>query len=316
LQAEVGTFLHIPLTVFVCHQKQEFLAKRCEHLKFDISSDFDLIFNSTTNDISDEKFCTTIPVFSSKPTPLTRVSVRLNVMLDDGNVLYLEDSITVSFFNPLRVIYPASGETVLAPDTSRNIIFEGGPRVLPGQQALKRHITMVNGNQIAKAWDLDRESSNVVLLRVLCNEIGNTELQLSLSPANDPRIQSRGSVKVYCALPDRLVLIPNLPAPDYQHCSTSSGSYVTLAKREFELAANIFDKKGRRFDNISSIAVHWNLNPQDLTAKLPTEMLEDVVREDTYGLMMPGRIYHVIKPWGQPGSLIIKASLKVFDLVS
>lgn len=316
LQAEVGTFLHIPVAVFVCLQKQEFLVVRCEHLNFDVTSDFELTINSTTNNMADEKSCTTIPVFSSKPTPLTQVTIKFSAMQDDGTYLYLEDVVTVSFFNPLRVLYPASAETVLAPDTSRNIIFEGGPRVLPGQRALKRRITMSNGDQIAKAWDLDRESSNVVLLRVLCNTVGDTELQLSLSPANDARIQSKGFVKIHCAIPDRLELKPNLPVPDYQYCSTSSGSYVTLAKSEFEVMANVFDQKGRKFDNISSIAVHWNLNPQDLTAKLPVEMLEDAVREETYGLMMPGRIYHVIKPWGQAGSLTIKASLKVLDLVS
>jgi nuclear pore complex protein Nup210 len=220
----------------------------------------------------------------------------------------------MSFARPIKSIkflISASGETVLAPGTSRNIIFEGGPKALPGQAQLKRYLSLVNAYEFAQAWDLDQNSINVVLARVHCKGVGNTELQLSLVPTNDDRnIQARGSVRVICAFPYKLVLAPNLPEPDLQLCTTAPGSYVTLANRELEVVAHVYDRHSRKFDNVSSLVMDWTLDPPELAPKLPREMMEDLVREETYGLMMPGRIYHVVKPWGNAGSLNIKASLQ------
>lgn len=42
--------------------------------------------------------------------------------------MLLEDSVMVAAFRPLTVLHPASGETVLALGTSRQLVFVGGPR--------------------------------------------------------------------------------------------------------------------------------------------------------------------------------------------
>ena len=39
----------------------------------------------------------------------------------------------VAAFRPLTVLHPASGETVLALGTSRQLVFVGGPRPWPGR---------------------------------------------------------------------------------------------------------------------------------------------------------------------------------------
>ncbi|KAF4532009.1 hypothetical protein B566_EDAN006554, partial [Ephemera danica] len=310
-QAEVGTALELPISLVVCDEKKrEWKATNCKNIRFDVSSNSGLTYDaSRENGDPTDKACTTISLTSNTPIT-TKVTVSLDLVLEDGSTLHLEDTTVVGFYNPLHVVYPASAETVLAPGTSRNIIFEGGPKTLPGQTQLKRHLLLVNAYEFAQAWDLDQNSINVVLARVHCKAVGNTELQLILVPTNDEKnIQARGSVKVICAFPYKLVLTPNLPEPDLQHCNTSPGSYVTLSNRELEVVATVYDRHDRKFDNISSLIVDWTLDPPELAPRLPRDMLEDNIREETYGLMMPGRIYHIIKPWGNAGSLNIHASL-------
>jgi nuclear pore complex protein Nup210 len=50
----------------------------------------------------------------------------------EGDIL-LEDTAMVAAFRPLTVLHPASGETVLALGTSRQLVFVGGPRPWPGR---------------------------------------------------------------------------------------------------------------------------------------------------------------------------------------
>lgn len=39
--------------------------------------------------------------------------------------ILLEDSVTVSAFQPLTILHPAKAETILAVGTSRNVILQG-----------------------------------------------------------------------------------------------------------------------------------------------------------------------------------------------
>lgn len=155
-----------------------------------------------------------------------------------------------------------------------------------------------------------------MLARVQCNEVGTTDLELLLTPKKDSsNIQARGVVKVVCAMPDVLTLTPNLPVPDFETCMIPAGSYVSLAKNEVNVEAIALDSKNRKFDNFSSLHMEWSLDPTDLVAKLPKEMFEDVIREETYGVILPGSNYHLIRPHGHSGMLTVSATLaaeKVF----
>jgi len=148
------------------------------------------------------------------------------------------------------------------------------------------------------------------MARVQCNSLGTTNLELLLSPkADTSNVQARGVVKVICALPDTLTLTPNLPLPDYETCMIAAGSYVSLAKNEVNVEAIAFDSKNRKFDNFSSLHMDWRLEPDDLVAKLPTDMAEEYVREEMYGVTLPGPKYHVIRPHGLSGMLTVSATL-------
>lgn len=157
---------------------------------------------------------------------------------------------------------------------------------------------------------MDKNSISYVLARVECNEIGTTNLELVLSPKKDPsNVQARGVVKVVCAMPDVLTLTPNLPVPDFETCMIPAGSYVSLAKSEVNVEAIALDSKNRKFDNFSSLHMEWGLDPIDLVTKLPKDMIEDVVRDETYGVILPGSSYHLIRPHGHSGMLTVSATL-------
>lgn len=58
----------------------------------------------------------------------------------DGHVM--EDSVTIATFKPLAPLHPASGETVLAVGSSRQIVFVGGPRPWLGRPS--EHVRQID----------------------------------------------------------------------------------------------------------------------------------------------------------------------------
>lgn len=146
IQAEMGSTLYVPISLKLCGKKMvEFLAADCQHVHFGVDTDSGLHYDDTkpNRGPQEKPSCASIPLKSDVPL-LAKVTVSLDMQLDDGNLIHLEDTATVSFYKPLRVVYPESAQTVLAPGSSRNIVFEGGPRAMTGQSQLSRKLLFTN----------------------------------------------------------------------------------------------------------------------------------------------------------------------------
>jgi len=146
IQAEMGTILHVPIALTLCGKKNlEFQAADCRHVQFGVETDSGLYRDDKDPNGGPlgQNSCASIPLKSDTPL-LAKVIVSLDMQLEDGNLIHLEDTATISFYKPLRVVYPESAQTVLAPGSSRNIVFEGGPRVMTGQSELSRKLIFSN----------------------------------------------------------------------------------------------------------------------------------------------------------------------------
>ncbi|CAB3380542.1 Hypothetical predicted protein [Cloeon dipterum] len=312
-QAEVGTTLHLPVALQLCDKKgRPMQAADCRHVKFNVEAGGSVYRQEQARNgapLPTSESCATIPLSSDTPV-MTSVSVSLLFQTEEGEILELKDIASVSFYKPLRVVHPESALTVLAPGSSRNIVFEGGPRAIAGQAELSRKLTFTKQG-LAQVWDLDKSSVNYVLVRVQCSSVGTTELHLLLGAGKDgsATVPARGIVTVVCAFPDSLALTPSLTLPDYDTCEIAAGTYVSLINKDFDVVLNAFDKQNRRFDNISSLQVDWETSPSDVVEPLPSAAFDASNHDETYGISLPSPSYHVIRPLGQSQVLTLTVVL-------
>ncbi|XP_059477687.1 nuclear pore membrane glycoprotein 210 [Neocloeon triangulifer] len=311
LQAEAGSTLHVPVQLLLCDPAGlEVKAADCRHAPLAVETSDKvrkLPKNGGPLDAAAGS-CASV-LLTSDAALLTSVRVTLDVQLPNGDLLTLEDTTTISFYKPLRVLHPTSALTVLAPGSSRNVIFEGGPRAMTGLAKPGRKISIANP-ALAQWSDVDQNSVNHVIVRVLCNKVGETELALSLSLGEgDAAVEAKGVVKVVCAMPDSLTLTPRLPTPDYDACSISAGTLVALSSQEVTVEVTAFDSHLRKFDNFSSVRSDWTLDPRDAVHALPAALGNDPVRDDAYGVFLPGSAHHTLRPLGQSNLLTVTATL-------
>jgi len=66
---------------------------------------------------------------------------------------------------------------------------------------------------------------------------------------------------------DSLELIPHIAQPSgtSQPCplTAKTGRVAALAYKNLEIVVNVYDEKGRKFDNISSLPLSWQVSNKD-----------------------------------------------------
>jgi hypothetical protein len=118
LEFEVGTELTLPLGLYYGQNKQQ-LFTRCHLAPYDIQLS-DQIFTTAVVSAAPgtgSGGCAAL-VLSAAKVSHTKVSAELRLP-GKGAAAVLADKVTVASFQPLKPLSPASGETVLAVDSSR-----------------------------------------------------------------------------------------------------------------------------------------------------------------------------------------------------
>ncbi len=120
LEFEVGAELSLPLGLYYGQNKQQ-LFTRCHLAPYDIqlSSDEGQIFKTAVVSAAPGPGGCAGLVLTAGKVSHTRVSAELRLPGKAAAVAVLADKVTVSSFQPLKPLSPASGETVLAVDSSR-----------------------------------------------------------------------------------------------------------------------------------------------------------------------------------------------------
>lgn len=119
LEFQVGTELTLPLGLYYAQGMEPF--SRCHLLPFDLQlSDEGQVFEAAVLESAGNAGCADVGLTASKVS-YTKLTAELRMPSPGGDTaVVLTDTVTVATFLPLAPLSPASGETVLAVESSRH----------------------------------------------------------------------------------------------------------------------------------------------------------------------------------------------------
>ena len=117
---EVGSSLSVPVTVTSALGP----VSHCVALPLEVSQS-DPAFSASVSAAEVGGSCARLPVTSGRVSH-SKVSVSWSYVTESGDTVTLADAKYVASFAPLQPVRPASGETVVALDTERDIAWTGG----------------------------------------------------------------------------------------------------------------------------------------------------------------------------------------------
>lgn len=311
VENEVDTpiFLHIALFAQRPGSQSSVLEAftKCDKLNFKVKpSETNFMFNKSISIKPIGIACQTVAVVGLS-TGTSRITVSYH-----GNGYVIDDNITVSAYNPLQVLFPESGETVLALGTSRNIIFTGGPRPWMGRSSDHIYKFDLNNSKIIKIEDKsNRDLQDYYVVNVLCSELG--EAQINLTVVNKPMCRnckhhsSTATVTVYCSEPYFMSLQPEVISPGGEFCPMTE-RVVVQSYRDIFLDITVKDDFGRQFDNITSLNFNWSVIPTKMGTVISHKYI--LPKNITYdNIILPNGFYQEIIPRSQSGTIEIVAKI-------
>uniref|UniRef100_A0A8C5V2D1 Nucleoporin 210 n=1 Tax=Microcebus murinus TaxID=30608 RepID=A0A8C5V2D1_MICMU len=193
-------------------------------------------------------------------------STTLLVSYKHGHV-HLSARITIAAYLPLKAVDPSSVALVTL-GSSKEMLFEGGPRpwILEPSKFF-RNITSEDTDSISVDLFGGPASRNYQQHWILVTCLALGEQVIALSVGNKPSLTNPfpaaepAVVKFVCALPSRLTLAPVYTSPQLDlSCPLlqQNKQVVPVSSHHdplLDLAA--YDQQGRRFDNFSSLSIHW-----------------------------------------------------------
>lgn len=199
------------------------------------------------------------------------ISLQVTVTyFQDGRAL--EDSVTVSAYQPLKLLEPKR-DIVLAIGTTINLLYVGGPRPFIGRPGDHQKVVVSEDPNIVTAADVTQfytlPGEDFSVVQVLCQKLGETDVKLiiSNSPGADNCKSPSSSVttRITCGKPRKLALQPELKIADINACpmDLSSGNVVVQSTKNIDLDVAIYDDCGNKFLNISSFNFDWVVKPSN-----------------------------------------------------
>lgn len=234
--------------------------------------------------------------------------------------IHLEDTVTISTYKPLRMIYPAQDEVVLAVATTMLLLFTGGPKPVTGWPSeFKRSVTSafedtVVAKDITESMILTIADDNYVAIKVLCRKLGESYISLSVANISPvPNCKNQETVvttKVICGKPRAINVQPEIKVADAQSCpmDLSAERVVAQSYKEIELDVSVLDENGRKFLNISSLKLDWKMSP----AELGVIRNKDGVYSRYFTInnyLCGNKSYQIIQPKAQTGVIDISATV-------
>lgn len=279
----------------------------CQDLTFEIDiPDGNFVKTESTDEPPIGIACARVAIVS-KSTGISKVSVTYG--------RNLTDNITVSAYAPMLVVNP-SGDTVLSVGSSRNIIFKGGPLAWSSLAQGYHKAARVSDDNVLEI--IEEESSyeeDISVYKVLCRALGEGILKYTaynkpISPFCKAR-EATANVKVICAKPRYVFLQPEFK--DGQNCPISQDTERIVAHSEepLRLLVVVKDEYERRFDNISSLNIDWDVKPQLSAAiQISSGSLEETYFE--YDVELPKNHYQQLVPNKYVDSFTLKAKVSSY----
>lgn len=325
MEAEVGSLMVLHIALYAketgCQSKTEknIPFSFCQELPFRVkSSDAKFVENRTTGVKPIGISCANIAVVGLQPGS-SKITVSY---LQNGKTL--EDSVTVSAFKPLQLLYPRHNEVVLAVGTSIRLVFTGGPRPSLGRSAEHNRALETGDSSVISVEDVtglnsQPGESDFTIINVLCRKLGESDVKLSVM--NNPRSPhgiSKGAhinVKVICGKPRSVSLEPKIDMTNKQSCpmELNTNGIVTQSNQDIELNVIVRDDVGRKFLNISSLKFKWTLTPPELGVL--GNLDGTFARTTTKGsILFANESYQVVTPKVKKGTIEIRATLAGYHM--
>ena len=309
MEAAVGEFIYLHIALYgELHDGSEVRLvpfNDCQDLSFDVDIPDGNFVETESENIHPVNHACAIVAIVSENVGASKVSVTYGRTLTDN--------VTVSAYEPLVVMHPAKAETVLAVGSSRNIIFRGGPLPWAGVRHSYRREARVSDNSILEVSEQETvNEGEISVFKVLCKSLGDGYVTFSVY--NEPILPScRGgeaiaNVRVVCAKPRFIYLLPEFK--DGKNCPVNQDAERIVAHSEesLRLLVIVKDHNGRRFDNVTSLSIDWNMKPSTGAAlEIPIGSLEETTSE--YNVILPKNHYQQLVPKRYIDSLTLKAKV-------
>lgn len=322
VEAEVDSVLPLPVAAFTTlENKPEVPFTLCHKLSFMVEP-AEAIFSALPDIQSPDVVgsCARVEVVGKTPG-FSKVSVSYKTPQD-----LLTVSTVVGAFKPLKVTQPASGETVLVVGTSRVVVFEGGP--LPWISKPTSHFAKAEVDDPSKVYvelltlaaSTKRKTADLHGISVECKDLGEFKVTLTVgnkASTSLPHPKSvSASVTVICGVPDSLSLdaVIRSPVGAPQACPTLAHNHMVVAHcyKPLKMEVIIRDSEGRKFDNISSLALSWSVSNTALASIPSAENSAIPIEVAEYnGFQVPVMSYQYLEPVGEVGE--IEVNVKILE---
>lgn len=317
-EAEVGATIFLHVALYADHVEPDghvthIPFTKCQELPFKVKTvDTSFLYNKSMLISPVGISCANVAIVGTTVSS-TKVTVTYN---KDGK--FLEDSVTVSTYEPLKLLHPVD-DVVLAVGATKQLIFTGGPRSSASRpNDFKRTVKSDNIN-VVEVFDTTKSENlagndDYSVVRVLCRQLGEVDVTLSIS--NAPAVPSCKnpaatiSVKVICAKPRSVSIHPEIKVSEPDSCPMDLGAekVVVQAHKDVELDVVVRDENGLRFLNISTLKFTWKLIPEGVAsvkAKDRTFQRNKLKGSLNYG----DRNYQVVVP--KPGTTNVEVEAEV-----
>ncbi|KAB0791745.1 hypothetical protein PPYR_03545 [Photinus pyralis] len=275
MEAEVNQPIFLHVALFATKQVKgeaktyDLPFNKCQELPFVVKlANENFFHNSTAVTTPIGVSCTTICIVG-RDVGISKVSVSYTI---DGNLL--EDTVTVSTFEPLQLISPTHYDIALAVDTSIDVIFSGGPKPLVGRPSVYKRTVLSQSDVVVSAHDITDENpsnkNDLIKLRVHCLKKGSSGVILSIT--NSPILpnsnvhETSSTISVWCVEPYSISLHPVLKMEDAKTCpiDVSASRVIVPSYKSIEVDVRVRDESDRLLLNISSLRLHWITDPVDM----------------------------------------------------
>ena len=320
-ETQLGSSVYVPLSLFGFED-----IEKTKKRPFDDCSKIPIIVEVVEKTrfvyIDDPKISTSAPVFNQACCTLqfdcksighSRIFVKYQS--GDGSIS-LQTSAVIACYLPLKLIHPVP-MGVLALGTSVELTFEGGPRAW--SMATSNHFTRLTPEkpklfETMTITDPYRFKKNLHIFRVSCKEIGESSISLSvgnLASATLPNpVQESVEANLVCANPSTFYLRPKLKSDE--NCPLinlpigESFNKIPISNAlDSYIEIHATDKKGRKFLNITSLFLTWQLSDYNLAKLASHKYFVEEVNEAS-GYRKWNRNYQLLYPLRKEGDLLIE----------
>lgn len=290
MEAAVGEPIHLHVALFGLlingSEAKEIPFSDCRDVDFEVHiPDVNFVRSYDKNVQPVGAACAVITVTNYRSIGTSDVTVAYNANNNDVIDHYLTDNVTVSAYEPLAAVHPESRKTLLATGSSRYVVFKGGPLPWTNKsQDYSREIHL-SDEEIAEVAEYEDSLSGPfdrAVFRVICKTLGKTALTYTVSNvplfSNCRRTHASETIEIVCGKPRYIYLQPEFKGTHDKNCpiGQNTDKIIAHSDKRLKIAVIVKDEDGRRFDNITSLNIEWNLKPSGSgTVEIQSSTMEE-----------------------------------------